>query len=136
MNKQITYRVILVFSFIFFAGFVNAEDCSTVVECAQQSVEAGEAAQKAVDELRAENAALRKEITTHRQELDSAIANAKASALAEIRGGDSQSLPNNGGNFKTATCPVGSYMIGARFQADKGGPHGIISNIFPICRTI
>lgn len=40
------------------------------------------------------------------------------------------------GNAVTAVCPEGSYMIGARFKSDPGGPHGIVSNLFPICREI
>ena len=45
-------------------------------------------------------------------------------------------LPSNGGNVKTDVCPEGSYMIGNRFQIDGGGPHGIVSSIYPVCRTI
>jgi hypothetical protein len=29
------------------------------------------------------------------------------------------------------TCPPGTYMNGITFRIDKGGPHGIISNITP-----
>lgn len=47
-----------------------------------------------------------------------------------------QELPSNGGNTKSSVCPEKSYMIGVRFQSDKGGPHGIVSNIFPVCRTL
>ena len=45
-------------------------------------------------------------------------------------------LPVDGGNAVTSLCPPGSYMIGARFQIDKGGPHGIISNILPVCKPV
>jgi len=49
---------------------------------------------------------------------------------------DGRELPSNGGNQKSAVCPENSYMIGARFQIDRGGPSGIVSNIFPVCRAI
>jgi hypothetical protein len=45
-------------------------------------------------------------------------------------------LPSDGGNRKSPTCPENTYMIGNRFQIDGGGSHGIVSNIFPICRSL
>lgn len=45
-------------------------------------------------------------------------------------------LPASGGNAQTGTCPNGAYMVGARMQSDSGGPHGIISNIIPVCKPL
>lgn len=45
-------------------------------------------------------------------------------------------LPSNGGNAKSSLCPDKSYMIGVRFQSDSGGPHGIVSSIYPVCRSL
>jgi hypothetical protein len=35
------------------------------------------------------------------------------------------------GDIIDITCPPGTYMNGISFRIDKGGPHGIISNITP-----
>jgi len=45
-------------------------------------------------------------------------------------------LPSTGGNSKSSLCPSTSYMIGVRMQSDSGGPHGIVSNVIPVCRTL
>ena len=47
-----------------------------------------------------------------------------------------QPYPTSAGNVQTSLCPPGAYMVAARFQIDSGGPHGIVSNIFPICKAI
>jgi hypothetical protein len=45
-------------------------------------------------------------------------------------------IPAPGGNGKSRTCPEGSVMVGALWQVDGGGPHGILSWVSPICRTM
>ncbi len=45
-------------------------------------------------------------------------------------------IPAPGGNGQSKTCPEGSVMVGFLFQADSGGPHGIISWVSPVCRTM
>lgn len=56
-----------------------------------------------------------------------------ANLIFEIKGSE---LPSNGGNAKSSLCPGNSYMIGARMQSDPGGPHGIVSTVIPVCRTL
>lgn len=41
-----------------------------------------------------------------------------------------------GGNSGTARCPAGSFLAGINYQIDGGGPHGITSWIFPVCRPL
>ena len=38
------------------------------------------------------------------------------------------------GNEQSPHCPPGTYMVGVRYQIDKGGPHGWTSHIYPIYR--
>lgn len=38
------------------------------------------------------------------------------------------------GNADTTHCPANTYMVGIRYQIDKGGPHGITSHLYPIYR--
>ena len=45
-------------------------------------------------------------------------------------------IPAPGGNGKSKTCPDGSFMVGALWQVDGGGPHGIMSWVSPVCRMI
>lgn len=49
---------------------------------------------------------------------------------------DGRELPSTGGNAKSSVCPDNSYMIGVRMQSDSGGPHGIVSTVIPVCRTL
>lgn len=39
------------------------------------------------------------------------------------------------GNGQSSLCPQGQYMVGARWQVDAGGPHGIMSWLGPVCRA-
>ena len=45
-------------------------------------------------------------------------------------------VPEPVGNAKSNKCPAGSFAVGVLFQIDSGGPHGIISNVQPVCRTL
>ena len=49
---------------------------------------------------------------------------------------EGRELPSTGGNAKSSLCPDNSYMIGVRMQSDSGGPHGIVSTVIPVCRTL
>jgi hypothetical protein len=50
-----------------------------------------------------------------------------------LESGDATKFPGEA-NAETPLCPAGSYMVGIRYQIDKGGPHGITSHLFPIYR--
>jgi hypothetical protein len=107
------------------------EDCGTVKECAEDMV-------ALANELKAENTALLARITA----LEAALAqqardNAAAleSRIARLKAGSNQN-PHPGGNGQSGLCPKNTYMVGARWQVDGGGPHGIMSWFGPICRTM
>lgn len=77
------------------------------------------------------------EMQTEINQLQKLLANASAESrnqLIILMTGPE--LPSTGGNTKSGLCPKKSYMIGARFQSDPGGPHGIVSNIWPVCRQL
>lgn len=39
-------------------------------------------------------------------------------------------------NTRSGICPAGSFAVGTTFRIDGGGPHGIVSNVQPVCRSI
>lgn len=39
-------------------------------------------------------------------------------------------------NSDAAFCPAGSYMVSILSRSDSGGPHGITSQVQPICRSV
>lgn len=107
------------------------EQCSTVKDCAQDMV-------SIANELKEENAALLLRI----EALEAALAKQASDAATALEnritrlksGSDSNSFP--GGNGVSGICPAGTYMVGARWQSDSGGPHGIISWFGPVCRSM
>lgn len=107
------------------------EECSTVKDCAQDMV-------TIANELKAENAALILRIEALEAALAkqaSDTATALENRIARLKAGsDSNSFP--GGNGVSGICPAGTYMVGARWQSDGGGPHGIISWFGPVCRSM
>lgn len=107
-----------------------AEPCKTVKECAEGMVTLANTLQKENQQLLARIQAL--EIALAQQKVETAAALEKR--IGALKAGNDQEL--FGGNGKTPTCPPGSYMVGARFKIDSGGPHGIISDFGPTCRTM
>lgn len=107
-----------------------AEQCKTVKECAEGMVTLANTLQKENQQLLARIQAL--ELALAKQKVETAAALEKR--ISELKTGNDQEF--FGGNGKTSTCPPGSYMVGARFQSDGGGPHGIISSFGPTCRTM
>ena len=53
-----------------------------------------------------------------------------------LRGSRHGELPSSGGNVKSQSCQPGSFMVGVRMQSDSGGPHGIVSTVIPVCKTL
>lgn len=113
---------------------VQAQDkavCATVKDCAQAMV-------VLANDLKNENAALLKRIVALETELTNYKAeDAKAleARIARLRtGADSNDFP--GGNGYSGNCAAGKFMVGARWQVDTGGPHGIMSWFGPICRDL
>jgi hypothetical protein len=49
-------------------------------------------------------------------------------------GDDTQIEP--GGNGGTKTCPKGSFLVAVHSQIDDGGPHGIASWLYAVCRKV
>jgi len=107
-----------------------AESCKTVKECAEDMVTLANALKKENEQLLARIQAL--ELALAQQKVDTAAALEKR--LSVLKAGNDQET--FGGNAKTSTCPQGTYMVGARFQVDHGGPHGIVSSLGPTCRTM
>lgn len=107
-----------------------AEPCKTVKECAEGMVTLANTLKKENQQLLVRIQAL--ELALAQQKVETAAALEKR--LSALKAGNDQE--SFGGNGKTATCPPGSYMVGARFQSDGGGPHGIISSFGPTCRTM
>jgi len=64
--------------------------------------------------------------------IDSANLRSEGAAL-KVEG---QELPSNGGNVKSSLCPENSYMVGVRYQSDQGGKRGMVSSIYPVCRSL
>ena len=106
-------------------------ECASVKDCAQQMV-------ALANELKKENVALVKRI----EALEADLAKYKAddataleARVATLRSGsNSNDFP--GGNGLSGVCPAGKFMVGALWQNDSGGPHGIISWFGPICRNL
>lgn len=124
--------VIFATQFVLMVAPVAAEgECGTVKECAQEMVELANL-------LKDDNALLRKKIESLeaalvKQGIDNAAALQRR--INTLKNGvDTNPYPM--GNAKTNTCPAGTYMIGAVFQSDKGGAHGIVSSFQPVCRTM
>ena len=88
--------------------------------------------------LKAENAALLKRIEALEAELaqqKTASAQALEARVIKLRkGSNSNDFP--GGNGHSGVCPARKFMVGAQWQSDNGGPHGIISWFGPICRNL
>ncbi|PIV78777.1 MAG: hypothetical protein COW54_07665 [Rhodobacteraceae bacterium CG17_big_fil_post_rev_8_21_14_2_50_63_15] len=106
--------------------------CTTTKDCAQEIV-------KVATELKAENKTLRSQITELQTKLDAAVAalrNERNAAFAAMREQGQTAWHQSGGNGKSVLCPPGHYMVGANWQSDVGGPHGIISWFGPICRKL
>lgn len=106
-------------------------ECATVKECAQQMV-------AIANDLKEENVALLKRIEALEANLakyktdDAAALEARVAQLR--KGSNSNDFP--GGNGVSGICPPGKFMVGARWQSDGGGPHGIISWFGPVCRNL
>ncbi|WP_157775419.1 hypothetical protein [Hartmannibacter diazotrophicus] len=106
-------------------------ECVTVKDCAQQMVILANA-------LKDENAALLKRVVALEADLakyktdDAAALEARVVKLRT--GSNSNDFP--GGNGESGVCPGGKFMVGARWQSDSGGPHGILSWFGPICRDL
>ena len=91
------------------------------------------------NELKAENAALTKRIAELEKELETqaqAVNKALNERFEAIRSGNVVYPVIGGGNSQSASCPDGTFMVAARYRTDAGGPAGIVSSIFPVCRTI
>ncbi len=91
------------------------------------------------NELKKENAQLLARI----QALEAALEKTKFDSkkdletrLTVLKSTGTDKFLHSGGNAQTGLCPAGTYMVGARMQSDSGGPHGQISNIFPVCRSM
>lgn len=82
-----------------------AQDCETTVECAQEALEAVSVAMSAVEQLRAENAALRAELEAQIQALRSVPARSTLQYTA-TRGSGSNAMAMN------SYCPEGQVMVG------------------------
>lgn len=107
------------------------DECKTVKDCAENMV-------ALANDLKKENAALTARIASLEAALASQSKEAAAALerrIATLRKGTNQ-YSNPGGNGESGLCPEGTYMVGARWQTDGGGPHGIMSWFGPICRTM
>jgi hypothetical protein len=47
-----------------------------------------------------------------------------------------QDVVTPGGNTPMTPCPRGSFLVAVNRQTDGGGPHGITSWLFPVCRPL
>ena len=107
------------------------EECGTVKQCAQQMVDIAKG-------LKEENVALLERIVKLEADLaqeKADSANALEARVLKLRtGANSNDFP--GGNGTSGVCAPGKFMVGALWQADGGGPHGIMSWIGPICRDL
>lgn len=115
----------------FAGGALAKEECTTVKECAQQMV-------IVANELKEENKALLVRVTLLEKAL-AKQAELNAAALEKrferAKNGSNLNL-FPGGNTDSGECTPGSFMVGVRRQTDGGGPHGITSWLFPVCRTM
>jgi hypothetical protein len=88
--------------------------------------------------LKADNAVLLKRVVALEADLAKYKADDAAALEARVAklrtGADSNDFP--GGNGKSNICPPGKFMVGALWQSDSGGPHGILSWLGPVCRNL
>ncbi len=123
-----------------FQGFIAAAPqsalaqtpkCSTVKDCAQQMV-------AIASSLKAENVALTKRVAELEKLVAKIPADMAAAREARVKhlASGGQTIVNNGGNGQSELCPEQYYMVGAKWQVDGGGPHGIMSWFGPICRLL
>lgn len=123
--------VALLFGLWASAPAIAKDECITVKKCAEDMV-------TLANQLKQENAALiarivALEVALTRQGVESATM--LEQRIARVKTGtDQYAYP--GGNGVSGLCPPSTYMVGARWQVDGGGPHGIMSWIGPICRTM
>jgi len=73
-------------------------------------------------------------LTQTRSEL--AVEQQKTAELSRKLLGGGEIIPQPVGNGRSATCPSGSYMVSILWQIDSGGPHGIVSNVQPVCKSL
>lgn len=106
--------------------------CRTVKDCAQEMV-------SIASDLKADNEKLHRRITQLEEALAATakeLRTERDSQWKAMREKNQTHIVNNGGNGESEVCPVGFYMVGAKWQSDGGGPHGIISWFAPVCRRL
>lgn len=128
----------------------NALNCYTqALVRLQASQDALEAATKSINSLQTQITALQSQMAANASSLQAQIAQQNAT-IAAYKNDAATALSNRiaqlntgkdtviqpGGNSGTAKCPPGSFLSGVNYQIDGGGPHGITSWLFAVCRNL